>query len=73
LCGLSQCWTLLLQSLLINATLLIMRTQSTLSVRAFPPDLNKQAKILAVKQGVSLRQFVIDAVKAAVTHKAVAK
>ena len=50
-----------------------MRTQSTLSVRAFPPDLNKQAKILAVKQGVSLRQFVIDAVKAAVTHKAVAK
>ena len=43
--------------------------KNTLYVRAFPPELNKPAKIAAVNQGISLRQFVIDAVKAALTTK----
>jgi predicted HicB family RNase H-like nuclease len=43
--------------------------KNNLNVRCFPSELNKAAKIAAVTQGISLRQFVIDAVKAALEAK----
>ena len=45
--------------------------KNTLYVRAFPPELNKAAKIEAIKRGVTFRQFVIDAVESAVAAKPV--
>jgi len=43
--------------------------KNSLNIRTFPPELNKAAKIAAVKRGVTLRQFVIDAIKAALETK----
>jgi predicted HicB family RNase H-like nuclease len=47
----------------------VQTMKSTLAVRAFPPELNKAAKMEALKRGVSLRQFIIDAVKSALRTK----
>ena len=43
--------------------------KNSLNIREFPPELNKAAKIASVKQGVTLRQFVIDAVKTALAGR----
>jgi predicted HicB family RNase H-like nuclease len=43
--------------------------KNSLNIRMFPQELNKAAKIAAVKQGISLRQFVIDAVNSAISAK----
>ena len=56
-----------LQSLVTRVSFVCMK--NSLNIRTFPPELNKAAKIAAVKRGVTLRQFVIDAIKAALETK----
>jgi predicted HicB family RNase H-like nuclease len=50
----------------MSMVIMIVMKKNTLAVRAFPPELNKMAKIKAVQLGISLRQFIIDAVTKAV-------
>ena len=56
-----------MQSLVTPVSFVCMK--NSLNIRTFPPELNKAAKIAAVKRGVTLRQFVIDAIKAALETK----
>ena len=43
--------------------------KNSLNIRCFPPELNKAAKIESLKRGITLRQFVIDTLKAATDKK----
>ena len=48
----------MLQSMISYASIVSMKT-NTLSIRAFPLDINKALKIKAVKLGISFRVLVI--------------
>ena len=46
-----------------------MKKSHVLYIRNFPYDLNKEAKIESIRLGVSFREFVINAIQAAVANK----
>lgn len=42
-----------------------MKQTSTLQIKGFPADVNKALKMKALKQGVTLREYILGILKAA--------